>query len=385
MYNIKDVNLFYHRKHPVQVDPKTEKFTSYWSDFEKKCLDGLWVEDNGTWVYMYPKLFFYVNYVTIFDKKSKKYIKPVLTHTEWAIFSYLMCCDGFSGFKGDDRYTCHFTVSKIEHNQSEKNKAEQIYISEDELEEIPDYCYNSKGELKIFIDPWEYLTRVYLYDDPLGQPLGAPAYDNSLADCAILGARGTAKSYSIFLGNMQHSWAFNGIKTYEERFNVNTPTIYAVASSETTALNKTLANVKSFYDSHPGRYKFSDPKKQDYGGPFYRFITGNWTVGSIVDNTVKNKNQTVRVKGPTLYANALTIDKHKVGTGDRTYEMYFEEFGFLRFAKAVYSANKDSLSLFGKKTGKSFYLGTAGDMDTIEEPKDMFENPEAFDIYGITD
>lgn len=385
MYDFKDVNLFYHRKHPVQVDPKTEKFTQYWDDFERKCLDGLWVDDNGTWVYMFPKLFYYINYVTIFDKKSKKFIKPVLTHTEWAIFSYLMCCDGFSGFKEDDRYTCHFTVEKIEHNERDTHKIDQKYISEYEMEKLPAHCYNSKGELKTFIDPWEYLTRVYLYDDPLGQPLGLPTYDNPLADCCILGARGTAKSYCIYLGEFLHSWSFNGVKYYEERFNVNVPNIFATASTETTPLNKTLANIKAFYDEQPGKFKYNDPDRPDFMGPFYRKITGNWTVGDMMSNTIKNKNLSVRLKGPSLYTNALTIDKHKVGAGDRTFRSYYEEFGFLRFAKAVYSANKDSLSLFGEKTGIAHYLGTAGDMDTIEEPKEMFEKPAAFDIFGITD
>lgn len=385
MYDIKDVNLFYDRKHPVQLDPKTERFKTYWDAFEKKCLDGIWVEDNGTWVYMFPKLFYYINYVVIFDKKTKKFIKPILTQTEWAIFSYIMCCDGFSGFQGDDRYTCHFTVQKIQHNEREENKFDQIFISNKEMEDLPSHCYNSKGQLKIFIDPWEYLTRVYLWDDPLGQPLGQPTYDNPLFDSCVLGARGTAKSYCFFLGNFLHSWTFNGVKSYEERFSVNVPNIFAAASTETIPLNKTLANIKSFYDAQPGRYKFDDPKKPDYGGPFYRKITGNWTVGDIMSNTVKNTNQSTRLKGPSLYTSALTIDRHKIGAGDRTYEAYYEEFGFLRFAKAVYSANKDSLSLFGKKTGKAYYLGTAGDMDTIEEPKDMFEKPSAYEIYGIAD
>ena len=383
MYDFKDVNLFYHRNHPVQLDPKSERFKQYWGDFEKKCLDGLWVEDNGTWVYMFPKLFYYINYVIIFDKESKRFIKPVLTHTEWAIFSYIMCCDGFSGFREDDRYTCHFTVEKLEHNS--RFKDDQIFISDFEMQNLPSHCYNSKGDLKIFINPWEYLTRVYLYDDPLGQPLGAPTYDNPIFDSAVLGARGTAKSYCFFLGNFLHSWSFNGVKSYEDRFNVNVPNIFAAASTQGPALAKTLANIKSFYDTQPGRYKYDDPQRPDYMGPFYRKSTGNWDVGSVVESGIKNKNNSTRLKGPSLYTNALTIDKHKVGAGDRTYEAYFEEFGFLRFAKSVYSANKDSLSLFGKKTGRAYYLGTAGDMDTIEEPKEMFEKPGAFDIFGITD
>ena len=60
-YQIKDVNLFYHRNHPINLHPKSFQFKKYWDDFTRKCIEGNWVNDKGTWVYMMPKLFFYFN------------------------------------------------------------------------------------------------------------------------------------------------------------------------------------------------------------------------------------------------------------------------------------------------------------------------------------
>ena len=68
MYDIKDVNRFYFREHPKNISPKSERFTNYWDDFERKCIEGLWVDDGGAWIYIMPKLFNYLNYVTIHDK-----------------------------------------------------------------------------------------------------------------------------------------------------------------------------------------------------------------------------------------------------------------------------------------------------------------------------
>ena len=387
MYDIKDVNRFYFRNHPRNIDPKSERFAEYWVPFEKKCIEGLWVDDGGTWVYLMPKLFHYLNYVTIHDKRKgkNKIISPDCTHVEWAVFSYIMCCDGFSGFEDDDRYTCHETARKIEHNTLSDSETDKIFISQYEKDNLPDYCYNKKGKLKIYIDPWEYLTRVYLYDDPLGQPLGKACYDNPLYDGCIFGARGTGKSYTIFSGDLLHEWEFGGIKDYDNINLVNIPNIFCIASTQTTSVDKTLNHVQTFYNNQPGKYIYPEGDRADYMGPFYRKIKGAWETGSTIENEVKNTNNTTRLKGPTIFINALTIDKFKVGAGDRAKRMYFEEFGFLSFAKSVYTANKDSMALSGFKTGNAFYLGTAGDMGTIDEPKDMFEHPSGYDIFPITD
>ena len=166
---------------------------------------------------------------------------------------------------------------------------------------------------------------------------------------------------------------------------VNVPNIFCIASTQTAAVDKTINHVKAFYDNQPGRYVFPEDDRQDFMGPFYRKTIGDWKTGGSVYNVVKNTNQTDRLKGPSFFVNALSIDKFKVGSGDRAKRMYFEEFGFLSFAKSVYGANRDSMSLSGTKTGNAFYLGTAGDMGTIEEPKYMFEHPGSFEIFGIPD
>ncbi len=387
MYDIKDVNRFYFREHPKNISPKSERFTNYWDDFEKKCIEGLWVDDGGTWIYIMPKLFNYLNYVTIHDKRKgiNKIKPPDCTHTELSLFSYIMCCDGFSGFEGDETYTCNLTVGNLENNELASTDSEKIYIPEADIENLPKSCYNKKGKLKIYIDPWEYLTRVYLYDDPRKFPLGKALYDNPLYDGCILGARGTGKSYTIFSGDFLHEWQFGGVKEYSQRHLVNVPNIFCIASTQTAAVDKTINHVKAFYDNQPGRYVFPEDDRQDFMGPFYRKTIGDWKTGGSVYNVVKNTNQTDRLKGPSFFVNALSIDKFKVGSGDRAKRMYFEEFGFLSFAKSVYGANRDSMSLSGTKTGNAFYLGTAGDMGTIEEPKYMFEHPGSFEIFGIPD
>lgn len=386
-YKIKNVNNFYSRDHPKNLNPISDDFVNYWTDFEEKCVNGVWVNDEGNWVFMYPKLFWYINYVTIFDKRKgrNRIIQPDLTVTEWIVFSYLMCIDGFSGFEDDEDYTCHEIVGKIEKNKS-LEEGDKINIYDFEIQRIPSYCRNKQGEFKTYVDPWEYLTRVYLHDDNRKKPLGKAMYDNSFHDAIILGGRGTAKSYCIFSGDLSHEWAFGGIKDYREIHKVNTPNIFACGSTNKTPLLKSLAHLRQFFDNMPGKYSYTEDGRPDYGGPFFRLYSGTWDTGGVITNVVKNSNasQSVRVKGPSLYINSLTPDNFKIGAGDRTKRQYIEEFGFLSFAKSVYNANKDSLRLGEDKTGSSIGLGTAGDMGSIEEPKEIFENPEGFEVFGIT-
>jgi len=385
MYDMKKRENFYQRDHPKNLHYLSDKSEEYWKAFEKKSVEGLWINDEGVWVYMMPKLFFYINYVTIFDKRKNinKIVQPELSSVEWTIFSYLMCMDGFSGFEDDERYTCNYVVGKIQHNEDIKNKDEELYIPFFELERLPPYVKNKDGEYKKYIDPWEYLTRVYLHDDPLGKPLGMAAYDNSLTDGIILGARAVAKSYCIFSGDFSHEWTFGGIKRIEDIGKANATNIFAAASSNIIPLLKSLRHVRGFLEKQPGRFIFPEEDKPDYGGPFYRLTIGKLGTGGTIENIVKNKNNKIRLEGPKLYINTLSVDKKNVGAGDRTKRIYIEEFGFLSYAKDVYNANKDSLKIGETKSGNAIMLGTSGEMGAIQEPKEMFENPEGFQVFGI--
>lgn len=164
-YKIKNRELFYHRDHPENLNPDSFKYEEYWDDFIEKCVEGLWVYDEGTWVFMFPQLFYYVNYVVLSNNGK---IKPNLTDGEWIVFSYLMGVDGFYGFEDEPEYTCHRLVQRLELGHE---------LDEVELSLIPEKCKKPNGEYKKFMYSWEYLTRLYLVDRPLGKPLGRALYD----------------------------------------------------------------------------------------------------------------------------------------------------------------------------------------------------------------
>lgn len=373
-YKIKNVKNFHHRDHPKDVNPLSPKYTSYWGDFMKKSIEGHWVNDEGTWVFMMPKLFFYTNYVIIVDKKRHN-VHPTLRDNEWIIFTYHLCTAGFSGFEFDKEFTCHEAIGRYE--------IDPDLLDQYDIDNLPKNVFKDDGSYKKYIDPWTYLTRHYLIDNPAKEPLGKALYDNPLYNFCVLSGRGVGKSFSVFTGIFLHEFVFSGIRDMSELRYVNRRMLFGLGSGDTRPLKRSINNVKSAYNNMPGQYKFKDKKKQNILGAFYKRLQGSWEVGKEIEHIVKSKKGTVETQGSSIQMVALTVDRENVGAGDRFRYIIVEEFGFLSNAIAVHTANKDSLQSEGERVGQAFYLGTSGDMEAIKEPKEMFENPEAYDIFGI--
>lgn len=391
-YKVQERNRFYHREHPQGLHPESLAFEKYWMSFLKNCIEGMWVEDaNGTYIYMMPKLFFYINYVEILSEDRKK-IKPDLCDLEWIFFTYFLCIDGFSGFENDNKYTCNWLIYRYNKSQDKKLSEEErkeYELNEIEIKSIPESCY-VKGEkvpmFKEFVMPWEYLTRTYLIDDPRG-PLGHPLYENQRDNGFILGARGIRKSFSVYMGDFLHEWSFSGVRRMEDIGNVNSPLLFAMGSGSSDQIQRTVNNVRGFYDDQPGKYRFPNPDKKekipDYMGPFYKNYQGRLDVGREFQHVIKGTNNTVELFGSTCQISVIRPDRTKIVAGDRFRRVYIEEVGFIDYVLEVFSANIDSLKLGKKHVGSWIGTGTGGDMIAIKGSKKMFENPSAFDIHGI--
>lgn len=383
-YQIKDRESFYQRSHPTNLHPDSLPFRKYWNEFIQKCVEGLWVKDKDKWVFMPPKLFFYINYTKISSDKERKVISPRLRDNEWIIFTYILCVDGFSGFELDEEYTCHEYIRRWELGQDPKLKDTfDEHLDEIEFKNIPESCKKQDGTFKKYVNAWDYLTKHYLIDNSAEKPLGQALYENQMYNGCILSARGVGKSFTMFMGDFLHEFLFNGVRRVKDLSRVNDKLLFGMGASDGTYISKSIKNVSSFYDKMPGQYRYADPKKRKYMGPLYKLVQGTWKVGEETTHIVKFKNGRTFIDSSVVYISVLTKDKSKIGAGDRFRRVYIEEFGFLEEALEVHSANKDSLISEGIKVGSVFYTGTGGDLKKVKEPKKIFDNPRAYDIFGI--
>ena len=383
-YKIKNRELFYDRDHPENIAPESFEYESYWEERLKNYLEGRWVNDEGTWVYMPPKLDFFINYVPIVDENRRK-IMPRLRDNEWIMSYYGLCAEGFSGFELDEEYTCNELVQKWEEYQKD-NKKELKGYELSQLEASP-YVKTKTGEYKKYINAWEYLTEHYLLTHKKDFPLGKAIYENNKYDEMILASRTIGKSFYSFGGNLLHEWLSNGTKNIEDfkKFGSNQK-LFGAGAVKADQLDRSLAIIKRMYNDMPGSYSYGvdDKGKEDkVNGFMYKRIIGSWESGSKVEHKVENINNTIDISGNILQAPVLTPDNFKIFAGDRFAMILIEEVGFVPFLKKLRNAFRDSLGVGKKKIGKAIYTGTGGDMEAIQDAKEMFESPDAFSIYPI--
>lgn len=381
-YQIKDVNLFYSRDHPVNLHPKSFQFKKYWDNFVKKCIEGVWVNDKGTWIYMMPKLFFYCNYTKITIDGGKEFNYPKLRDVDWILASYFLGLEGFSGFELDTEYTCNDLIRKFEEDKQNKD-AKKRKLRENEIADIPKSCIKEDGTYKKYIDPWEYLTRFYLLELKPEKPLGHALYENSRSHGAILTARGVGKSAFTFVGDFLHEFLLNGIKRFEDLKNVNEKLLFGMGSGSADAINKSLGNVSTYYNRMPGQYRYSDSGIPKYMGPLYKRVQGTWNNKGEIKHVVKRRSGGNYIDSSTLYINVLTPDKFTIGAGDRFRRIYIEEVGFVENALLVHSTNKDSLISQGEQVGSAIFTGTGGDLIKVRDIFKMYTNVGAYNIFGI--
>jgi hypothetical protein len=370
-YKVKDRSLFYDRDHPINLHPKTKRYSEYWLDQLKKSIEGQWVNDKGTWVYMFPKLHFYVNIskIVLEDAKNKTRIlnSPDLRDTEWIIFTYLFCCQGFSGFDEDDKYTSNRQVYL-------HNKGEEV--------ELTNSCYDSNGHIKEYVDPWDYLREVYTIKDPQNRPLGLPLYENPTSDFFLLATRGCGKSFSLACGDALHEWCTSGIKYWEDRGKINQlPIEMFFGSAQSDKLQDFIKKFRKTYENLPGQYTEGESFFQS---PFYKKTKGSWSAraSSPVEHIYESSLGEKKGSGATIKFGTYTVENPEVAVGLRANRIYNEECGLNGNIEEVHGANVNSL-LVDNKFGIEVNLGTGGNLDKVQGSKKLFMRPDAYSIFGI--
>lgn len=379
-YQIKDRQKFLFNNHPKDLHPESQKYKDYWKEQYKRCIEGHWVNDDGTWVYMMPKLYFYINVAIISDvkednKSARALISPRLRDNEWIIMTYTFCAQGFSGFEKDTEYTCHETIGRLEKGTE---------IDEVELKALPENTKKPDGTYKKFIPAWDYLTRHYLIDNPAKEPLGLPLYDNPIRNILIFTSRGLGKSLIMFVGVFMHEFLTGGIKKWEQAKDImKSPLLFFAGSSDERKMNKTLRMIKTFYDNMPGTYSSYNYKNEQVfkPSPFYRKLMGSWKLGESLIHSYKSGDG--RDLGSKSMIEFNSIHSHDVATGDRYSMIFVEELGLLKISMQFHDSTKDTLVVNGVKVGMFIGLGTGGDVERVQESKIMFTQPDGYDVYPL--
>ena len=372
-YKIKNRNLFLDRDHE---SVSLLQHADYWDTQIKRCIEGYWVDDNGTWVYMMPKLYFHINVfvANVTDDYGNRVIgKLDLTDREWIIYTYLFCCMGFSGFTDDEDYTCHHLVGKKERGEN-LTRVDNMILERSSV-------YNKKGKLKKYIEPWEYLTNHYLIKDKRNKPLGLPFYENPLRDGFIFGTRGSAKTYTIGSA-MAHEFFTGGVRRWDDAHLIGkNRQIFGIGSADLSKVDNFADCIKVFYTNMPGIVKGDGI---EIPSPLYRKIIGSWGDG-ILSHEYRTDGNEIRGSLSKIIQGVYKVNRHALFVGDRYRFIVEDEVGLnpgvekTRIAEAPSMIDKAT----GRKVGISIRMGTSGFIEFIEGCKNLFYHPEMNGIFGI--
>lgn len=385
LYNI---DVFKTKTHP-EFHPDSTRYTKYWEDEERKCLEGVWGLDsdgeNGGWRYMPGFLYYYVNYCIIDDQDEKgnttRKINPLLRDVEWLLSYGWLTCKGFSGFEEDEEYTSHSLIKKIEDQGINSLTDKEVKV----LERIGYSVYKPDGTFKKYVEAREYLYQTHEIS------LGNPYYLNEAQNFFVLGSRGFGKSF--FCGNavIGHEYNFYGKRYFDESYLNNPAPVEIFVGSALAAKSSDL--LKKFSSSQ-------EWLKKHYGawGTGEEFIPGyfhNNSVGTLAPNNSKGpyRHEYKHQQGGTwltggtgtkILHGVYTSENPQAAVGTRPTTMVIEEVGLLGNLLDVHASN-ETCQIRRSKFGSSFYIGTGGNMEKITESKIVFEDPGAYNFLPYKD
>ena len=368
-----------------QIHPDNPQYAKNWTQYTKWCIEGFWAYDNGGWRFMPPTLFFYGNFFKIEDtdrhKKIRTFVKPTVRDLDWLIHYSFIEAQGFSGFKKDDIYSADSALV----NEAQYKELE---LAEDESSRMRFNDLHSKnGKRKQYVHPREYVKRLH------SENLGRPLYYNRAWNLNLLGSRGGGKSYSC-AGIAAQILTFDGIKEFSKEVYENPPTTKIILGAGITGksaelVNKITTGLNALgTDTDLGVW--GDPTTKDYEPtPFYR----NWVGDDKPGNTKNPFRYEYELETPQGWLTKGTktslhhinySDKKQDGTqagaGGRSALCLYEEIGLMPNFKDALLSNTAVVSVDGEQVGVQMGIGTSGNIDLIQQTRQVFDNPNEYDF-----
>lgn len=378
-YQIKNREKFIHRDHPP-IDKDNPQTIAHYREQWKRIVEGLWVldedeEGNSTWVFMMPKLYFYVNCGTINkeDASGQRYDGPPdLRDNEWISASYTLCYDGFSGFENDPDYTCNDDIRRVEEGEELTPYEKEALVDQSVLKE--------DGTYKKYVNAWDYLTVTYLIEDPRPFSLGKPLYWNGSYNAMHLASRKYGKTYWLSGGDFVHEFITNGVREvrYLDRRKRKSKISLFVGTADKKHLETFMTVAELSWRNVPG-------KSRQMASPLFRDAVGVWNADRAqITQGYRPLGSTEIVGSGSEIANAIIQpNKAEIVVSRRSRRINVDEVGLVKNIIDVHDAAEGTLRATGKQSGSLVGSGTGGNIDAIQQTKEMSTDPIRFNIYPV--
>lgn len=373
LHNISD----FVEEHPI-INPETngEAYSAYWKGVTRKIIEGKWGYDYnpetglGGYRYLSPIGYMYINAWVIDmeddDKsKSRDLKRPRLLDIVFIHVYGFHASKGFSGYELDDEYTCLWPVYKLEKKIPLTVKDGLL------LEHAGDTVFKPDGSYKTFVKPLDYLYRTH------PKPLGRSLYHNEATNQFNIQSRRGGKSNTASCA-IYHEFLTYGKKYYDESY-WNAPrgtnsSVFAAIKDKSEKFCKMVLDGANYlnttlgsYNGSPGYFHRSHYGSLDANDTYYHGVKVTKTIN-------KKKQHSTKSSGATMTHMVATTQNPDVGAaGAQSFDV-LEEFGLMKNAKRVLSGLEPAQT--GTiKFGWSLGIGTGGNIEKIQDTKDIMENP----------
>lgn len=381
VYNIQP---FLCREHPI-LHPDVKEYRDYWEHQEKLCIEGLWgldknIERNlGGWRYMPPQLYWYATFCPIEqedeESNSTRVDLPLTRDVEWVFFYNWFICRGFSGFEGDDEYTCNDVVRKLESGALLSLKDRNKLTNSKHIRK-------SNGEYKKYITPRDYLYKTH------NTPLGLPLYENEASNLLLLTSRRQGKSMWL-VAVLSHIFKFHGSVRFDDDYLKNKRRAAAVIGSVLGKSADTLKHFAFLEEYHKNNFGAYGEDDTFVPGFFYQQTSGTLATSNQKspyrhEYLEKVNNVDVKKGTGTRIVHVTYENNPEASVGQGPLVSIIEEVALVDNFLKVLGANEPGLKR-NTKLGSHLCIGTAGNILRIADTKIVFENPEDYHFLSFPD
>ncbi len=338
--------------HPIS---QRYDYLDWWRSQKRACIEGKWF--SGKW--MPGTLYYYTNFHTISveskEAQGRLLGRPWLRDIEWEkAYIYEEAC-GFSGFSGDEKYTCN-----RQYGPEKQQALEFEWITQEELDS------------KIYVSAREYLRKNHFID------LGKPLYNNQAKNVIDLESRGGGKSFWSS-GLINHNFLFDGATDYDYYLDkiskgeaLRSDTV--VGAVEAKFSSDLLSKSKVAFENLPGRQEING---EVFESPLYKTFTGSMASGK----------DFYSAKSKSVIHHRTFADDPLAANGTRPNRAFLEEVGFLSSIIEVWGALESTQQSSEFKNLVIYGLGTGGltKAGAALYAKEVFYNPEDYNCLAFDD
>lgn len=206
-------------------------------------------------------------------------------------------------------------------------------------------------------------------------------------------SRGGGKSYTT-AGIATHVLTFDGIKEFSKENTINPPTTKVILGAGITGKSADLMNKITTGLNVLGTDKdlgvWGSPETRDYEpNPFYRNWVGDDKPGNS-KNPLRYEYELETPQGWITKGTKTSIhhvnysdkkqDGTQAGAGGRSALCLYEEIGLMPNFKDALLSNTAVVSVDGDQMGVQLGIGTSGNIDLIQQTRQVFENPGEYNF-----